>query len=251
MYSTCPKCSHQRQPGEKGDTGSCPSCGLVYSKWLKSLAAGSPEELVELPASPGSSLANKALALLLPAREPVPPAELLVCGLLLAGLTWWGLDFIAMDFRSNEIGRSFLHNVNLVFHEAGHVIFSPFGRFWMFMGGSLFQVLFPLIFVVAFLYARRDAIGASVCLWWAGQAMMDVAPYIADARALRLPLLGGGTGADSPGSHDWANILRMTGRLNHDITIATWVDLTGSGVIILSIIWGAAAVWAACRLSAD
>ncbi|MDP7455029.1 MAG: hypothetical protein QGF62_00440, partial [Gammaproteobacteria bacterium] len=28
----------------------------------------------------------------------------------------WGLSFVMMDFRSNEIGQSWFHNVNLVFH---------------------------------------------------------------------------------------------------------------------------------------
>jgi hypothetical protein len=143
-----------------------------------------------------------------------------------------------MEIATNEIGRSFLHNINLVFHEAGHVLFQPFGRLMMFLGGSLFQVLLPLILAGAFLLVNRDAFGASVCLWWTGQSLMDIAPYIADARALRLPLLSGGTGADSPGTHDWANILRRLGLLNQDIQIATAVDLFGSILLILSLVWG-------------
>ncbi len=45
---------------------------------------------------------------------------------------------------------AFLHGVNLVFHEAGHLIFGFFGQFVGVLGGSLNQVLIPAICVVAF-----------------------------------------------------------------------------------------------------
>jgi len=67
---------------------------------------------------------------------------------------------------------------------------------------------------------------------------MDIAPYIADARALRLPLLGGSTGADRPGTHDWANLLRPRGWLEYDIQIAAAVDFIGSGILLLALLWG-------------
>jgi hypothetical protein len=42
----------------------------------------------------------------------------------------------------------------------------------------------------------------------AGQSLMDLAPYVADARALRLPLLGGRTGAEVEG-HDWGALTML------------------------------------------
>lgn len=172
-----------------------------------------------------------------PVRQGADKVEFFVYTLVGLGLAYWGWQFIAMDFRSNAIGQHWLHNVNLVFHEAGHMLFMPFGRTLMILGGSLFQVLLPLLLMLAFLSKHRDGFAAAVCLWWAGQSMMDVAPYIADARALRLPLLGGGTGADSPGMHDWANLLRPRGWLQYDIQIATVVDQIGSVVILLALLW--------------
>ena len=41
--------------------------------------------------------------------------------------------------------NSFLHLINLLFHEAGHIIFSPFGQFMTMLGGSLMQVLVPIV----------------------------------------------------------------------------------------------------------
>ncbi|MFK7864605.1 MAG: hypothetical protein AB8B95_10315 [Pseudohongiellaceae bacterium] len=152
----------------------------------------------------------------------------------------WGIDFILMDFRTNEIGHSWFHTVDLVFHEAGHVLFIPFGRTMTIFGGSLFQVLVPFGLMCAFLIYNRDGFAASIGLWWVGQSTMDLAPYIADARALQLPLLGGGTGADGPMRHDWANLLRPRGLLEYDTQIAAWVDFIGSGIILLALLWGAA-----------
>ena len=54
----------------------------------------------------------------------------------------------------------------------------------------------------------RDDFGASVALWWAAENVMDVAPYVKDARAMGLILLGGVTGKEAEG-HDWNNLLTM------------------------------------------
>lgn len=238
MYTTCPKCAYERRATDSIAPDQCPACGLVFSKWLKSLVGADA-----VPAQPVSSSRRTWQSWLLPSRSAPVRTEFLVYCLLFAVFLVWGLGFISMDLVSNEIGRSWFHNVNLVFHEAGHVFFRPFGRFGMFLGGSLFQVLLPLLLTAAFLFYNRDAFGASLCLWWAGQSLMDVAPYIADARALNLPLLGVGASADAPGMHDWYNILRMRGWLMYDTTIAWWVDLLGTCLMLVALVWGGVALW--------
>ncbi len=60
--------------------------------------------------------------------------------------------------------ESFLHGVNLVFHEAGHILLIPFGTFMTALGGSLTQLLIPLCCLVA-LWRHGDQFGASVALW--------------------------------------------------------------------------------------
>ena len=237
MYTTCPKCHYQRQAGDTASPGQCPSCGLVFKKWLQSL---SQTELKTAASSPAVASSHSRLgAFLFPPKSGIGKAELAGYLCIWVGLAVWGYSFVSMDYRSAEIMQSWIHNVDLIFHEAGHVIFRPFGRTMMILGGSLFQVLVPLGLMFAFLFMNRDAFAASVCLWWVGQSLMDLAPYIADARALRLPLLGGGTGADSPGMHDWANLLRPRGWLQHDQSIASAVDTIGSGLLLIALIWGA------------
>lgn len=140
---------------------------------------------------------------------------------------------------------SVLHLPDLVFHEAGHVIFSPFGRFLSVLGGSLFQVALPAVIAVAFL-RQDDAFGASVCLWWAGQNLLDLAPYIADARALQLVLLGGHTGAEVEG-HDWEYLLTTLGWMRHDRTLGLAAHRLGLAIMAGAIVWGAVALRIAWR----
>jgi hypothetical protein len=132
---------------------------------------------------------------------------------------------------------SFLDLPNLVFHEAGHFLFMPFGRFMTVLGGSLTQVLVPIVCAVAFL-RQENPFAAAVCAWWAGENLINLAPYIADARALRLPLLGGATGAEVEG-HDWEYLLGTLGWLHLDRTIGRATQVTGVAVMIASTAWAA------------
>ena len=68
------------------------------------------------------------------------------------------------------LGDSFIHLINLVFHEAGHILFAPFGSFMMSPGGSLLQVIVPLTCAWAFLLQQDDRFGGGV--WVCGTALM-------------------------------------------------------------------------------
>jgi len=160
--------------------------------------------------------------------------------LLLLGL--WTLAFLRHGMNATYLMRSFLHLVHLPFHEAGHVLLMPFGRFVSVLGGSLFQVAIPLLCGGVFLLKNRDPFAASVTLWWAGQSLMDLAPYIADARALRLPLLGGRTGAEVEG-HDWEYLLGALGLMSSDVTLGRLSFALGALVMLAALAWGFAFVW--------
>jgi hypothetical protein len=141
--------------------------------------------------------------------------------------------------ESNTIGSSFWHLVNLPFHEAGHIIFRPFGRFMTSLGGTLAQLLMPLICLVVFIIKTRDPFGASFSLWWLGENFMDIAPYINDARSLTLPLLGGNIGRTSPyGFHDWEFILKESGLIEYDHLLAHFSYKIGTVLMICAFLWG-------------
>jgi len=157
--------------------------------------------------------------------------------MLLALLAWWTWRFVPHPLDAGRIIGSFLHLVNLPFHEAGHIIFSPLGEFMTILGGSLMQVLVPIICAVAF--ARRDDwFGVAVAVWWAGENLVDLGPYIADARALRIPLIGGQTGAEVTG-HDWEALLDRLGWLRFDHTLGLGAHLAGSTLMVVSLLAGA------------
>ncbi len=177
--------------------------------------------------------------LLFPVESGTNPVYLAGRALLLLFLAGWGWKFITASVLGNYVGQSFMHNINLPFHEAGHIIFSPFGRFMQVLGGTLGQILMPCILLGAFLLKNRDPFGASMCLWWVGQNFMDIAPYINDARALELILLGGVTGKEVDGYHDWQNILGTLGWLQHDYAIALGSYRFGTLLMLLALTWGA------------
>lgn len=105
------------------------------------------------------------------------------------------------------------------------------------LGGSLLQFALPLALAVAFL-KQENPFGAVVCTWWAGENLIDLAPYIADARALQLVLLGGKTGAEVQG-HDWEYILATLGWMRFDRTLGLWAHRVGLLMMMSAVIWGA------------
>jgi hypothetical protein len=154
---------------------------------------------------------------------------------LLALLAWWSVQFVPHPLDAGRIIDSFLHLIDLPFHEAGHFVFAPLGAFMTSLGGSLLQVIVPIVCVVAFV-RRGDWFSAAVCAWWTGASLVDVGPYIADARALQLPLIGGKTGAEVYG-HDWEFILGSLGWLHRDRAIGMGVHVVGSIVMVASFAW--------------
>jgi len=171
--------------------------------------------------------------------DDVPLAHLAGRGILFLVLLIWGSKFISTPLETNYTGESFMHLINLPFHEAGHFIFGFFGRFITVLGGSLMQLLVPAVCTVAFLTTTRDPFAASVGLWWLGESFMDLSPYINDARDLELILLGGVTGKDVDDYHDWQYLLGQTDLLEYDHALARFSYGLGTVLMVLALIWGA------------
>ncbi len=150
---------------------------------------------------------------------------------LLLLLAWWTARLLAHPFDQQVVGGSFLHVVDLIFHEAGHWIFSPFGEFMTVFGGTLMQCLVPIICAVAFFRTNRDLFAVAVMGWWLGENLQDVGMYINDARTLQLTLLGGYTGAEVEG-HDWEHLLTMMHALHLDHRIGHLVQAAGAVLMI-------------------
>jgi len=172
--------------------------------------------------------------------EPVKqPLVLWLRGAGVLMLIVWTLRFATAPVIQNAAGMSFLHLINLPFHEAGHILFIPFGEFMTVLGGSLFQVIVPASLTIVFLTKHRDVFGAAVTWWWVGENLVDLAPYIDDARRLQLVLLGGKTGAEVEG-HDWERILMTLGWLHLDHTLGRLAQFLGVMIMVSALVW---AIW--------
>ncbi|HSB45025.1 MAG TPA: hypothetical protein VLD60_08440 [Nitrospira sp.] len=228
----CPKCSFEQPDGGI----ECAKCGIIFAKYrLHPVQPGMQRTGFSLTESPWFLAAKRRFIDLDQTNDPLTFAGRLVVFL---ALIWWGKSFVVTPLETNATGESFFHLVNLPFHEAGHLIFMPFGRFMMFLGGSLTQILIPVVCLSTFLVKTRDPFGASVALWWTAENFMDVSPYINDARALDLMLLGGVTGKETDG-HDWENILGMLGWLQYDHRLAHLSNNLGIALMLVSFAWGA------------
>lgn len=107
----------------------------------------------------------------------------------------------------------FIQNVNLIFHEAGHILFIFFGSFMSLIGGSLLEILIPLLITGYFIFSKQ--IFSSVCTaWWLSTAFLSVSIYAADARERSLQLI-----TNDPNTHDWFNILLQLNLLRYDVII--------------------------------
>jgi len=155
-------------------------------------------------------------------------------------MAYYGWYYVSLSVSRSQTKVSFVDYIigmaDLVFHEAGHIILIPLGSFMSTLGGSLFQVLIPAICLFAFL-KQRNGFAAAAMLWWAGQNLIDVAPYIGDASAQRLILLGGVTGREVPGYHDWNNLLTRLDMLAFDQALAGTSHTLGVMAIGLALLW--------------
>ncbi len=187
------------------------------------------------PKPPGSGL----LAALDARIGPTGPGGVAARGALLGLLAWFTLRHLGdADFRGIYAG------LNLVLHEAGHLVFGWFGSPWIAAaGGTLFHLLCIVGTGVAF-WRQRDVFAVAVAVWWAGTLFIEAAPYAADARAQELHLV---TVGDGPVGHDWFTILEPLGLLRADAAVGGAFRVLGLGLLVAGVAGGA---WVVARMRA-
>lgn len=133
-----------------------------------------------------------------------------------------------------------LDSANLAFHEAGHPIFGLFSSKLTAYGGTLMQLLIPA--ACAFeMYRQEKLAGQYFCLIWFAENLLNVARYMADARAHQLPLVGG---LNSDVIHDWTYIFSNWGVLPWDTIIANVVR-------VIALALAAWVIWRAWKVSRE
>jgi len=103
-----------------------------------------------------------------------------------------------------------IDNADLIIHEGGHLIFYIFGNFIYTLGGTLMQILLPLL-IAFYFFMNSYKTGLQFALLWLGQNLINISVYASDARAHKLNLLGGGRVY-----HDWTYLLGKMGILEYD-----------------------------------
>lgn len=174
-------------------------------------------------------------------KEGMDPASFYGRCATLALILAWNWSLVGYDYRSAEINGSFMHNIIIPIHEAGHVLLSPFGQFMMMLGGSLFQLALPVALCIAFMRINRDNFGAALCLCWASISLVELSAYIYDSLHPEMVLIGGYTGEDGP--HDWIYLLNAVGQLHNARHWGAFTHFLGSLLAFSALAWAAAVLW--------
>jgi len=110
-------------------------------------------------------------------------------------------------------------HANLLFHEAGHPILGLFSDRLETYGGTIGQLVFPIALAVSF-WRKGQTLSFAGAVIWFFENWLNIARYLADARAQVLPLVGGG-------DHDWHRILARWHLLEYDAGIAAVIKTLG------------------------
>ena len=78
-------------------------------------------------------------------------------------LIWF--SYVLIRHLGDPMYNSILGGLNLGIHEFGHLVTGPLGTFICVSGGTIFQILIPLLSVYNFL-RQRDYFSASLCFGW-------------------------------------------------------------------------------------
>jgi hypothetical protein len=219
MPKLCEKCGSYDPTPQLTAESRCPSCGVVYEKILQPSVFGTSATAAPAadPAT-GSAAASFATDGLYSEWAPLKKADF-----------WSSIGAISALFAvilfDDDGFVLVLDHANLAFHEAGHLFFGVLGSTLGLYGGTLGQLVFPTVAAVSF-WLRRQAVGVALSGVWLFENFLNIARYMADARAQILPLVGGG-------EHDWYHIFTRWGLLGRDTDIASvtrtlgWLGMIG------------------------
>jgi hypothetical protein len=141
--------------------------------------------------------------------------------------------FLGYAFSAHG-GFLFIDSANLVVHEGGHNLFSWFGSTLCLWGGTVLQWLIPFLLALYF-FTQRETTGFVFCLFFFFENWLYTATYMADARAMELPLVT--TGDPEFARHDFNAIFSSLGVLDYDTTIAAVVRTLGWCGMIAVVVW--------------
>jgi len=128
----------------------------------------------------------------------------------------------------------FIDLANLVVHEGGHLLFGWFGSTLGLWGGTILQWLVPFL-LAAYFFTQKQTTAFAFSAFFFFENWLYTATYMADARAMVLPLV---TAGDSDFvEHDWHAIFSSLGVLQYDTRIAAVVSFLGWCGMLATVLW--------------
>jgi len=147
-----------------------------------------------------------------------------------AGIAWLCIYALYLLYAFfDRSGFLFPDFVNLMIHEGGHFFFSWFGHTIMILGGTLGELLVPLLCAIYFFW-QCETDGFAFSTFWFFENFPYIGTYMADARTAALPLVGSG---DS----DWEILFTQWGLLAQDQKIGGIMRTLGWLGMLATIAW--------------
>jgi len=138
------------------------------------------------------------------------------------------LLFLLHAWRDTS-GFLFLDFANLAIHEAGHPLFSPFGYTIMILGGTLGELIAPLL-CASYFFFQRQTYGLAFSLFWFFENFLYIGTYMSDARTAALPLVNGD-------ESDWTILFTQWGVLDYDQKIGHFTRQLGWLGMLTVVAW--------------
>ncbi len=144
-----------------------------------------------------------------------------------AGIAWIVFYLLFLLYAAaDSVGFLIIDYVNLIIHEGGHFFFSWFGHTIMILGGTLGELIVPLL-CAAYFWWKRETTAVAFCSFWFFENFLYIGTYMSDARTSALPLVGS---EDS----DWTLLFTQWGILVHDqqightMRVLGWLGMLGT-----------------------
>jgi hypothetical protein len=158
----------------------------------------------------------------------------------IAGISWLVVYLLFLIYAAlDQSDFLFLDFANLMIHEAGHPLFSPFGYTMTILGGTLAELIVPLA-CFAYFFVKRETTGAAFCTFWFFENFLYIGTYMADARTLALPLVGSG-------DHDWEILFTQWNLLVHAEQIGHTARFLGWLGMLSVLAWLAYRIWQSAK----
>jgi hypothetical protein len=154
----------------------------------------------------------------------------------IAGIAWLVFYLLFLLYAAaDRTGFLIIDYVNLIIHEGGHFFFSWFGHTIMILGGTLGELLVPLL-CAAYFWWKQETTAVAFSSFWFFENFLYIGTYMADARTSALPLVGSE-------ESDWTILFTQWGLLRKDLQIGATTRALGWLGMLATVAWLAWRIW--------